>query len=166
MANTYTQINIQLVFAVKGRQSLIQTAWKGDLYKYITGIVQQYGHKMLQINGMPDHIHIFIGYNPTQLIPKLVEEIKTSSNQYIKTNRLTPLPFSWQVGYGAFSYSRSQREQVIAYIERQEEHHRKRTFREEYVAMLAKFEIDYKDEYVFDFLDIHYTETLSSSSGA
>jgi putative transposase len=156
MANTYTQISIQLVFAVKSRQSLIQPAWKEDLYRYITGIVQQYGHKMLQINGMPDHIHIFIGYNPTQLIPKLVEEIKTSSNQYINTNQLTTQPFSWQTGYGAFSYSCSQRERVIAYIAGQEEHHRKMTFQDEYLSMLQKFEIDYKDEYVFDFQPVYH----------
>lgn len=155
MANTYTQLDIQLVFAVKGRQSLIGKSWKEELYRYITGIVQNHRHKMLQINGMPDHVHIFIGYDPNQLIPKLVEEIKTSSNDFIKKKRLTPYAFSWQEGYGAFSYGRSQRGNVIKYLENQEVHHRKKAFREEYLEMLQKFEIDYKEEYLFDFLEVH-----------
>lgn len=155
MANTYTQLDVQLVFAVKGRESLIHKSWKEELYKYITGIVQNHKHKMLRINGMPDHVHIHIGYNPNQLIPKLVEEIKTSSNSFIKEKRFTPNQFSWQLGYGAFSYGRSQRDVVIRYIDNQEEHHRQKTFREEYVDMLRKFEVEYKDEYLFDFLDVY-----------
>ena len=155
MANTYTQIDIQIVFAVKGRQSLIQKSWKEELYMYITGIVQNHNHKMLRINGMPDHVHIFIGYNPTHPLPKLVEEIKTSSNSFFKEKRFTPYQFTWQAGYGAFSYGRSQRSSVINYIEKQEEHHRKKTFREEYIEMLQKFEVEYKDEYLFEFLDVH-----------
>jgi REP element-mobilizing transposase RayT len=155
MANTYTQLDVQLVFAVKGRESLIHKSWKEELYKYITGIVQNHKHKMLRINGMPDHVHIHIGYNPNQLIPKLVEEIKTSSNSFIKEKRFTPHPFSWQLGYGAFSYGRSQRDVVIRYIDNQEEHHRQKTFREEYIDMLRKFEVEYKDEYLFDFLDVY-----------
>lgn len=155
MANTYTQLDIQLVFAVKGRESLIHKSWRDKLFSYITGVVQQNKHKLLQINGMPDHVHIFIGYNPTQLIPKLVEEIKTASNHFVRENRLCKHPFSWQQGYGAFSYGRSQRDDVIRYIERQEEHHRGRSFRQEYMLMLRKFEIEYKDEYLFDFQDVH-----------
>jgi putative transposase len=155
MANTYTQLDIQLVFAVKGRQSLIQKSWKDELYKYITGIVQNHKHKMLRINGMPDHLHIFIGYHPTQLIPDLVENIKTSSNSFIKEKRFIPFAFNWQSGYGAFSYGRSQRDAVIRYIDQQEKHHRKKTFREEYLEMLNKFEVEYKEEYLFDFLDVH-----------
>ena len=108
MANSNIDINIQLVFAVKNRDSLIRKDWQIQLYQYITGIVQQNNHKMLRINGMSDHIHIFIGYNVNQLIPNLVEEIKTSSNKYIKDNKLTPFKFSWQTGYGAFSYSHSE----------------------------------------------------------
>ena len=160
MADTYTQLDIQLVFAVKGRASLIGPAWKENLFRYITGIVQQHNHKMLRINGMPDHVHIFIGYNPNQLIPKLVEEIKTSSNQFIREQRFSRLPFSWQTGYGAFSYGRSQRDAVIRYIERQEEHHRKVTFREEYLATLRKFGVEYKDQYLFEFLDVHSWQDL------
>lgn len=113
MANTYTQLDIHLVFAVKSRESLIEKSWKDELYRYITGIVQNHKHKLLAINGMPDHIHIFIGYNPTHLLPKLVEEIKTSSNKHINSNRLSRFPFSWQEGNGAFSYGRSQRADVI-----------------------------------------------------
>lgn len=153
MANTYTQIHIQLVFAVKGRESLIGKSWREELYQYITGIVQQHKHKMLAINGMPDHIHIFIGYHPTQTLPDLVEEIKTSSNKLIKTKRFTPFKFEWQAGYGAFSYSRSQVDAVVKYVLSQEEHHRNKTFREEYLEMLQKFEVPYKDEYLFDFLE-------------
>ena len=133
MARTFTQLHVQLVFAVKGRESLVKKEWKEELYKYITGIVQNQGHKMLAINGMPDHIHIFIGYKPTQIIPDLVETIKTDSNHFIKRMGFTPFKFSWQEGYGAFSYSRSQVPSVCQYIMKQEEHHRKKTFREEYI---------------------------------
>ncbi len=154
MANTYTQLDIQLVFAVKGREALIQKAWREELYRYITGVIQGNNHKVLQINDMPDHVHIFIGYNPTQLIPKLVEEIKTSSNHYLKDKQLSRSPFSWQEGYGAFSYGRSQRQDVIKYIENQEAHHRKKTFQEEYLLLLQKFEVAYEDKYLFDFANI------------
>ncbi len=153
MANTYTQLYIQLVFAVKNRESLIQKEWKEELYQYITGIVQNNGHKMLRINGMPDHVHIFIGYKPTQTIPDLVETIKTDSDIFIKKNRFCKFKFQWQSGYGAFSYSHSQIDAVVKYIINQEEHHRKKTFREEYLDMLQKFEVEYKDEYLFDFFD-------------
>lgn len=163
MADTYTQLDIQLVFAVKGRESLIHRSWKEELYKYITGIVQSHKHKVLKINGMPDHVHIFIGYNPNQLIPKLVEEIKTSSNQFIKERHFTPYAFRWQAGYGAFSYGRSQRSAVIGYIENQELHHQKRTFREEYIQLLQKFGVEYKDQYLFDFLDIHSWEAKETT---
>ena len=155
MADTFTQVDIQLVFAVKGRQSLIHKSWKEELYKYITGIVQNYKHKMLQINGMRDHIHLFIGYNPNHLIPTLVNEIKTSSNEFINSKRFTKYKFSWQNGYGAFSYNRSQRDSVIKYIENQEEHHRRKTFQEEYIDILQQFKLEYKNEYLFDFIDVH-----------
>ena len=155
MANTYTQLDIHLVFAVRGRESLIHKRWRDDLYRYITGIVQLHKHKMLQIGGMADHVHIFIGYNPTHLLPKLVEEIKTSSNQYIRENGLAKSSFCWQTGYGAFSHGRSERQTVIQYIQNQEAHHSKRTSRQEYILMLQKFDVDYKDEYLFDFQDMN-----------
>ncbi|KAF0200590.1 MAG: transposase [Bacteroidetes bacterium] len=154
MANSNIDINIQLVFAVKNRDSLIRKDWQIQLYQYITGIVQQNNHKMLRINGMSDHIHIFIGYNVNQLIPNLVEEIKTSSNKYIKDNKLTPFKFSWQTGYGAFSYSHSDRDKVINYIINQQEHHRRKSFEEEYMGFLREFEIEFKAPYLFDFIDL------------
>lgn len=151
MANTYTQIHFQLVFAVKHRQALIQKSWRERLHTYITGIVQNNGHKMLQINSRPDHIHILIGYRPSQSLPKLVEEIKTSSNAFINDNKLSQFQFAWQNGYAAFSYSRSQVSAVATYIERQDEHHREKLFREEYLEMLKKAEIEFEEKYLFDF---------------
>ena len=155
MPNTYTQLHVQLVFAVKGRAALVHKSWKDVLYQYITGIVQNNGHKMLQINGMPDHIHIFIGYNPNQKIPDLVEAIKTDSAHFVKHKGLSPQKFNWQGGYGAFSYARSQVDSVVKYIANQERHHQKQSFEKEYLKMMEKFEIPFNPEYLFDFLPIH-----------
>ena len=121
MANTYTQVYIHLVFAVKNRQSLINKAWKDDFEKYITGIIQNQKHKLLAIGTMPDHIHILIEYNMNQLIPDLVENIKTSTSEWIKRNKLANFKFEWQKGYGAFSHSRTQLDTVIRYISSQEQ---------------------------------------------
>ncbi|HEX8462922.1 MAG TPA: IS200/IS605 family transposase, partial [Segetibacter sp.] len=123
MPGTFTQIYIQVVFAVKGRQSLIETKWEEDLYKYVTGIVQHKQQKMLAINGMPDHLHFFIGMRPTCCLSDLVREVKKSSNDYIKASRFCNW-FNWQEGYGAFSYSHSQLKTVIGYIMNQKEHHK------------------------------------------
>jgi len=153
MANTYTQIIVQLVFSPKYRDALINKLWKNDLEKYITAIVQNNEHKLLAISAMPDHIHILIGYKVTQLIPDLVEEIKTSSNLWIKQNNLSRFKFDWQKGYGAFSYSRRQLDIVVKYVLNQEQHHKKRSFKNEYFEFLNIFEIEYKDEYVFDFFE-------------
>jgi REP element-mobilizing transposase RayT len=153
MANTFTQCYFHLVFSVKNREALIQKEWKSDLEKYITGIVQNHKHKMLAIGTMPDHIHLFIGYNVNHLIPKLVEEIKTSSNKWVFEQRLSKFKFDWQTGYGAFTHARSQLDTVVNYILTQEEHHKKQSFEEEYLDMLIKNEIEYKDEYVFEFFD-------------
>ena len=153
MANTYTQFYVHIVFAAKNRNALIKKQWKDDLEMYISGIVQNHGHKMLAVNAMPDHIHIFIGYNVNHLIPKLVEEIKTSSNAWIKKNRLSRFRFEWQKGYGAFSHSQSQIDQVVKYILNQEDHHRINNFRTEYLEILRKNDIRYNDEYLFDFFD-------------
>ncbi len=153
MANTYTQSYFHLVFSVKHREALIQKGWKNELEMYITGIVQNYKHKLLAIGSMPDHIHIFIGYDLNQLIPVLVEKIKTSSNAWIKEKNLSKYKFDWQKGYGAFTHSRSQLDTVINYIINQEIHHHKKTFQEEYIEMLKKNAIDYKEEYVFEFFD-------------
>lgn len=153
MPNTYTQLYIQFVFAVKHRKALIHATWKDELYKYITGIVQNKDNKMLAINGMADHIHIFIGYKPKFSIPDLVKDIKLATNEWINERKFTAQKFAWQEGYGAFSYSRSQVHDVCTYIENQEIHHAKKTFREEYVSFLKAFEIEYEDKYLFEFLD-------------
>ena len=148
MANTYTQLHIQLVFAVQNRISLIQPTWKNELYKYTTGIVQNNGHKLLAINGMPNHVHIFIGYKPHQLIPDLLQDIKGSSSKWINKKGFTNGKFNWQEGYGAFSYSHSHIDRVIKYILNQEQHHKKKSFKEEYLELLDKFQIDYDGLYI------------------
>jgi putative transposase len=153
MANTYSKAYFHLVFAVKNRNALIKKTWKNQLEMYISGIIQNQKHKLLAIATMPDHIHIFIGYSMNQLIPDLVEEIKTSSHAWIRNEHLTPFKFEWQKGYGAFTYSHSQIDAVVKYIMTQEAHHKNKTFKVEYLEILRKNEIAYKDEYVFDFFD-------------
>jgi putative transposase len=151
MANTYTQCYFHLVFAVKNRDSLIRKIWKDELEMYITGIVQNHRHKMLAIGAMSDHIHILLGYNVNQLIPDLVEEIKTSSNTFIKDKRLSEFKFEWQKGYGAFTHSHSQMDPVAKYVLSQDEHHKKKPFKEEYFEMLKKNNVEFKEEYLFEF---------------
>jgi putative transposase len=153
MAGSYTQIFIQVVFAVKHRQCLIDASWEAELYKYISGIIRAKGHKPLAINGMPDHIHIFIGMKPFHGLPELVREIKKSSNAFINERKLTPLRFRWQEGYGAFSYHRSMLSTVIRYIENQKTHHRRKSFRKEYTEFLERFEVEYDPAYLFDWLE-------------
>jgi len=149
MANTYTQIHIQVVFSVQNRECIIQKQWKDELYRYISGIVKNNSHKMLAINGMPDHIHIIFGMRPVQSLSDLMQDIKGSSSKWINEKKIVRGKFSWQEGYGAFSYSRSQLPQVIQYIEKQEEHHKKQTFMEEYEDFLRLFEIEYNEQYIF-----------------
>ncbi len=153
MANTFTQCYFHIVFSPKSREALIQKTWKDELEKYVTGIVQANGHKMMAIYCMPDHVHILIGYNVNQLIPKLVEQIKTSSNAWIKEKKLSRYRFEWQKGYGAFTHSKGNVETVINYILTQEAHHKKKNFREEYLKFLKDYGIEYKEEYVFEFFD-------------
>ena len=150
MANTYTQIHIHVVFAVKFRDAAIQNPWKHDLYKYVTGIVQNNGHKLIAINGMSDHVHILIGMRPVQSLSVLMQDIKANSSRWVNEKQFVKARFEWQEGYGAFSYAKSQLGQVIRYIENQEEHHRKRSFREEYLEFLEKFEVDYNEQYIFN----------------
>ncbi len=150
MSSTYSQIYIHLVFAVKNRESLINISWEENLYKYITGIIQGKDQKLLAINGMPNHIHILIGMRPNCCLSDLVREIKKSSNEYIKANKFCNYPFQWQDGYGAFSYSQSSLDNIIGYISSQKDHHKKRTFQEEYHEMLQKFAIEFKEEYLFE----------------
>lgn len=150
MANTYSQIYIHIVFAVKGRQNLISLKWKDELYKYITGIVTNEGQKLIAINGMPDHIHILIGMKPTATLSNIVRDIKANSSKFINQKQWIAGKFEWQQGFGAFSYSHSQLNTVIKYIQNQEEHHRAKTFREEYLEFLERYEINYKKEFIFD----------------
>ena len=152
MSDTYSQIYIQTVFAVQDRDAIIQSSWEEE-YKYITGILQNKGQKMLAINGTSNHIHFLIGMKPTCCLSDLVREIKKSSNIFINEKKFTPFNFQWQEGFGAFSYGHSQLRDVIQYIENQKEHHKKRTFKEEYLAFLKAFEIQFKDEHLFNWIE-------------
>lgn len=152
MPNTFTQIYIQIVFAVKNRQSLIHPIWEDKLYQYISGIVQSRNQKMIAINGMPDHIHLFIGFKPSCSLSDLVREIKKSSSLFINQNKLCVTKFNWQEGYGAFSHSQSHISRVYAYVLNQKEHHKKITFKTEYLDFLKKYEIEYNEKYLFDWI--------------
>lgn len=149
MANTYTEIHIQFVFAVKRRDGLIHSSFKDELYQYITGIIKNHNHKLLAINGMSDHIHIFIGMRPTQSISDLLQDIKGNSSKWINEKKFLKVKFEWQEGYGAFSYSKSQVNSVINYIKNQEQHHTAKTFREEYLEFLKLYEVEYDERYIF-----------------
>jgi len=149
MANTYTQIHVHAVFGVQNRFSLIKDAWKDELYKYITGIIKNNFHKPLIINGTEDHVHLLFGFRPAQSLSELMQDIKGSSSKWINQKNLVPGRFSWQEGYGAFSYSKSQLPEVINYIENQQKHHEKQSFKEEYRKILEKFEVDFKAQYIF-----------------
>ncbi len=148
MANTYTQIHIHAVFVVKNRRSLIQETWEDRLYKYITGIVQKHNHKMLQVNGMPDHVHLFFGMRPSQSLSDLMKAVKGDSSKWINRKRLTPTKFSWQPGYGAFSHAQAQVPTVIRYIRNQKVHHARRSFAQEFRAFLEDFEVEYDERYL------------------
>lgn len=149
MPNTYTQIHIHLIFAVKFRKALIHSELKERLHQYLTGMIQNNDHKMLQINSMPDHVHMLIGLRPVQSLSSLVQNIKNESSKWINTNQLCDSKFQWQEGFGAFSYSKSQINTVIKYIQNQELHHSKKTFKEEYVTFLDAFEVDWDEQYIF-----------------
>jgi len=149
MANTYTPIYIHTVFAVENRISLIKESWREELHKYITGIVQNNNHKLIAINSMPDHIHIFIGMRPIQSVSNLLQDIKDSSSKWMNKKNFVIGKFNWQSGYGAFSYSHSQIDNVVKYIQNQPQHHKKKTFRREYIEFLAKFNIAYDERYIF-----------------
>lgn len=149
MANTYTQLHIQAVFAVQNRQSLIKDHWEDELYRYISGIIQNNGHKVLQINGMPDHVHILIGMRPAQSLSDLIKQVKQDSSKWINNKAIVNGRFSWQAGYGAFSYSKSQLPGVIRYIQDQKEHHKSVTFQEEYVKLLESYHVEFDNRYIF-----------------
>jgi putative transposase len=149
MANTYTQIHIQAIFAVRDRAGLIHPQWKEELYKYITGIIHENNHKVIAINGMADHVHIFFGMRPVQSLSHLMQDIKGSSSRWINEKHFVNGRFEWQQGFGAFSYGRSQMANVISYIQNQELHHQKVTFLDEFKMLLSKFDVDYDDRYIF-----------------
>lgn len=149
VSNTYTQIHLQCVFAVKYRDAVISNDWKERLHKYIIAIVNNNGHKLLAINSMPDHLHLFIGMRPNQSLSNLMRLVKGDSSEWINNQKLVRGKFRWQEGYGAFSYSKSHTKAVISYVLNQEKHHHKKTFLEEYREMLQKFEIDFDEQYIF-----------------
>jgi putative transposase len=159
MANTYTQIHIQAVFTVQDRDSIILNDWKDDLYKYITGIMQNNKHKLLAINGMPDHIHILFGLRPAQSLSDLMQDIKGSSSKWINEKRFVRGKFTWQEGYGAFSYAKTDLPNIIRYIQHQQEHHTRKTFLEEYLDLLKEYDIEYDDRFVFKPVEIDYYRT-------
>ncbi|MEX6690775.1 IS200/IS605 family transposase [Danxiaibacter flavus] len=149
MANTYTQIYVHFVFAVQCRTNCIGNHWKKDLYQYIAAIIQQHKHILYVINGMPDHVHILVSMHASQSPSELIYHIKRSSSLWINENKLVPGKFSWQDGFGAFTYGKSQIPNVISYIENQEAHHKKLNFKQEYIAFLKAFGIDYDERYIF-----------------
>jgi len=153
MANTYSKIYIHIVFTVKGRQNLIQKKYREQLHKYISGIIKNKGQKLLSIFAMPDHIHLFMNIKPNITISDLVRDIKANSSKFINEKKIVKGKFSWQKGFGAFSYSESQIPSVIKYIKNQEEHHKKRTFREEYIELLTKFAIEFDEKYLFEWIE-------------
>jgi len=153
MPGTFSQLYIQIVFAVKGRKNLIDKKWKDELYKYISGIITNKGQKAIIVNGVSDHIHIFVGLKPSMAISDLVRDIKNNSSNFINDKKFVESKFSWQEGYGAFSYAHSQIEQVYNYILNQEKHHQKQTFKDEYHEFLQKFQIEYNEKYLFEWIE-------------
>ncbi len=153
MANTYSQINIHCVFAVKGRENIITRDFRDELHRYMSGILKSDGTYPLAVGGWKDHVHVFFELPVAMPVSNQMRMLKSTSAKWINDNRLVKGKFSWQEGYGAFSYSRSQRNSVIRYVMNQEEHHKKQTFRDEYLSLLRKFEIEYNEKYVFEFFD-------------
>ena len=153
MPGTFSQIYIQIVFAVKGRENLIANSWKEELHKYIAGIIKAKDQKPIIVNGMPDHIHVFIGLRPSMSISDLVRDIKNNSSNFINSRKFVKDKFAWQEGFGAFTYGQSQIDSVFKYISNQEAHHQKKTFKEEYIDMLEKFQVKYDEKYLFDWIE-------------
>lgn len=153
MAGTYSQIYIQVVFAVKGRQNLLANEWRQEVFKYMAGIIKNKGQKPIIINGVSDHVHVFIGLKPSMALSDLVRDVKNNSTNFINDNNWIKGKFSWQEGYGVFSYSHSQVENVYNYILNQEQHHKKQTFQEEYMDFLKKFEVEHDVKYLFEWLE-------------
>jgi len=153
MAGTFSQIYIQIVFAVNGRENLLQKPWSDEVFKYMSGIIKGKNQKPIIVNGVSNHVHLFIGLKPSMAISDLVRDVKNNSSNFINEQRFVRGKFSWQEGFGSFSYAHSQIEQVYQYILKQEEHHQKKTFREEYLDFLNKFEVEFDEKYLFDWYD-------------
>lgn len=153
MPNTYTQFNLHVVFAVKGRENILSAKIREELFSYIAGIVNNKKHYSLAVNGYKDHVHLFFEYNPAFSVSDLIRDVKSGSTVWINSRKLVPGKFSWQEGYGEFSYSRLQRDVVIKYIMSQEKHHQGKSFKEEYMKLLADFDIEFKNEYLFEFYE-------------
>ncbi len=154
MANTYTQLNIQLIFVVNGRDNLLKNTFRHDLFKYISGILKETDQFPLAVNGYLDHVHLFFELNPKTSVSEISRIVKANSSKWINENKFIRSKFNWQKGYGAFSYSRSQRNDVIKYIVNQEEHHKKRTFKDEYFKFLNAFGVEYDERYLFEWVDL------------
>ena len=152
MIGTISGIYIQLIFAVKEKRSLITSSFEEEFFKHISGIIKQKDQKLLAIKAIPDHIHILIGIRPSCCLSDLVREVKISSNKFINERKLSPNKFEWQDGYGAFSSSHPSLKSVITYIKDQKVHHRKQSFRKEYIALLTKFQIEFKEEYLLEWI--------------
>ncbi len=152
MAGTFSQIYIQCVFAVKGRKNLIHKTWKEEVYKYMAGIIKNKGQKPIIINGVEDHVHLFVGLKPSMALSDLMRDVKNNTTNFINENNWVPEKFSWQEGFGAFSYSHSHIDKVYQYILNQEIHHQKKTFKEEYMELLDKFEIPFEERFLFEWI--------------
>lgn len=153
MAGTFSQLYVQVVFAVKGRENLIRKEFRTEIFEYIAGIIRGKNQKPIIVNGVGDHVHLFVGLRPSMSISDLVRDVKNNSSNFINSKKYVAGKFSWQEGYGAFSYSQSQIDSVFNYIKNQESHHQKRTFREEYLDMLEKFKVSYDEKYLFDWIE-------------
>ena len=153
MANTYSQIYIQVVFAVHGRQNLLAKEWRQEVFKYMAGIIKNKGQKPIIVNGVEDHVHVFVGLKPSMALSDLIRDVKNNSSNFINENRWAKGKFNWQEGYGAFSYGHSQIEAVYNYIQNQEAHHVKQSFQDEYLDLFKRFEVDYDTKYLFDWIE-------------
>lgn len=153
MADTFSQIYIHLVFSVKEKQNVIHKTWREELFKYVSGILKGKNQKVFAIGGMPDHIHILISLRPNCMISELVNSVKTNSSKWINSRGFVKGKFNWQEGYGAFSYGQSQLDRVIQYINNQEQHHQKKSFKEEYIELLQRFNVKFEEKYLFDWVE-------------
>ena len=149
MANTYHQIYLQTVFAVKYRNAMLSKTWRSQVFGVIGNLINEANCKTIIVNGVENHVHCFLGLRPVVSVSELMKTVKAKSSKYINDHNLTPERFEWQDGYGVFSYHRSQMDMIYKYIQNQEEHHRKQTFRDEYIGLLKEFKVEYNEQYIF-----------------